>query len=679
MRHEELEDTAGGAERRKGRSHAERRQGARGIERRVGWLWQPLVHWAGAPAKFTGLRETGFLRVEQVLQERLAKLPGGLYAVKLRYGGGEGSINPSAAEVVRVTERLVAETLEALAAARRYPRELPRRVGDLEEWCGKAEARLRAAASALRVEMALEQGVRRVGECRPELPELASRGRMRRLLNSEATATAVSEYLWAGSGAGAPEFVAALPRLVEHPAWDERMAGLAGRICAFGEPAALAGHLLAWLETCRTVPLPPECDGRARSRLRGGLAALERWLASSGWAAANVVRLMETVGSHGAQMLSWILRRGGEAPNDFWKAAADGLTAVARLGELDAEGCRRIVELHLWSTADHILRWRPKWLPQLVRLDEGWLAVRQHHAWRTLFTMQDEKLLSRLLRWFDDAAARGARRQDVLAFADHWEVLAGSAAYERFLARHFWALDVLWQGLRRRPGAAANESGTLAGDAFGYRLCRFPFGVFLDLLMAAEEHGWRELPRLAEILVGLPSQFDEDPRCHRLCLELAGGDPARFEKLFASKKTRPLWDHASEALAGWRFLERSAAARQWLSSCAEQEDLRPRVLRLLERIALAVQIQLREELHQILAGWERPAPASGLVLPAGLPEDLRGTLSELAACRELAGEPEAIPESLRKILERPEAMRRELAALEKKRAEGICRGRLPGG
>ncbi len=661
MRHEEHEDAADGAARRKGRSHAERRQGARGIERRVGWLWQPLVWWAGAPAKSTSLGPTQFRRVEQVLQERLAKLPAGLYAVKLRYGGGEGGINPSAAEVVGVSERLVAETLEALAAARRYPRELPRRVGDLEKWCGKAEARLRGAASALRGETAPEKGVRRVGEYRPELPGLASRGRMRHLLDSPATTMAVSEYLWAGGEGRLGEFLGALPMLVRHPAWDERLAGLAGRICAFGDPSLMAAHLIAWLETCRTMPLPPEAESPARWRLLGGLEALESWLAGSGWIAANVARLMEMAGTHGEQLLSFVLGCGTEGRTEFWNTAALRLRAAGCLGGLEAEGCRRLVEHGLWDAANQVLKRHPERLPQLAGLDEGWLATRRYDCWRGLFAMDDGRLLSRLLEFFDAAAARGVPREEILLFAEHLEDrYVGRREHEEFLGRHFWAVEALWQGLRsaRRVEEGAGLT-TFEGCVSG-----FPFAMFLAVLIAAEEQGWSEVPRLAEILLRHPPELDEDKECHSLCLELADGDLARFEKLLAAKKPRPLWDHAAEALAGWRFLERSGAARQLLSSCAEQEEARPRVLRLLERVALALQIQLREGLEDLLRVWERPAPGPEPALPAALPGDVRSSLSELAAY------PGALPESIRKLLERPEAMRRELAALEKKRAEG---------
>jgi len=282
--------------------------------------------------------------------------------------------------------------------------------------------------------------------------------------------------------------------------------------------------------------------------------------------------------------------------------------------------------------------------------------------------LRREKLPARLQGWLDAALEGDAIREDVRAFAELWDVLAGSVEYRRFLARHFWAVDALWRGLRSSPGGRL-----VLGPAFRYRCYCFPLDLFLDLLIASERRGWRELMRLAEIVVHRPYlfQFEEDAECHRLCLELAEGDPARFEKLFEVKKTRPLWSHAAEAQAGWRFLERSAAARRCLASCAEREDLRPRVLRVLERVALAVQIQLREQLRRILRQWERPAPASGLALPASLPEDLKRTLAELAAYRRLADERDDVPDSVRKILERPETMRRELAVLERKQAEGI--------
>jgi len=726
MNPHELEERLSRVRKGKGRSDAAKRGGAREIERRVAWLRWPLVYWAGGASSIGVCVGFHYRFVEQSLEDRLAKRPAGLYAAAIDYAWPARQaepenirecVNPAVSEVLPLTGRLIADTLAALQAARRYPQQMPRRVGDLEQWLAAAGARLTDISAALRpVEAAgglavesltrwvgandrrpsrqlppdvlLEAATRPRDECAPaaclaaialgqrqidcrlpeplglwwrcgrvlsewpaglifaagsrcrQLPELVRSPGLRRLINSPIAAAAVSEYLWAAPEGDPRGFLGALPRLASLPGWSEPLAGLAGRLCAFGEPATLVDHLVSWVETCRLRA--PNCAGfHASDRQREGLSALELWLARAAWAPVNVDRLMTFLGLHGQQVFSDAAA--GEELRWWWGRLASNWCVLGCLGNLDAKTYEILLERRLLRQAGSLVRERPELLAQLVGLEDRWLepAIR---FWSWIPADLDDGLARRLFGWLQSATAAGGNAGGPFSFVDRLCSLADDPRYRSLLARHFWLVDLLREWPRRE------EEG-------------------LEILTAAEEQGRLELRPLAEVLRRHPANLEDGRDCHRLCLEVAAGNLARFEALFRSRKPRELWDHAADALAAWTFLTRFLPVREFLSECAGHEELRHRVIAWLTRVAFALRLQTRDELQAWLSAWAQP-PSADVTIPVRLPEDLRRLLAELAAWRRMAGEPEPLPETARQHLQRPEALRRERATLEEMRRRG---------
>lgn len=712
----------------RGRSDAAKRGGAREIERRVAWLRWPLVYWAGGASSIKVRGDFHYRFVEQSLEDRLARRPAGLYAAAIDYAWPARQaeaenirerVNPAVSEVVPLTDRLVAETLAALQAARRYPKQMPRRVGDLERWRAAAGARLQDIASAIRrlparsnqgasallleavahwvgaeqsrpsrqlpQDVLLEAATKPRDECVPatclavialgqrqidcrlpetlgwwwrcgrvlsewpaglifaagsrceQLLELVRRPGLRRLINSPIAAAAVSEYLWAAPEADTGGFLGALPRLASLPGWSEPLAGLAGRVCAFGEPATLVDHLVSWVETCR-LHAPDSAGHSAHARQREGLSALEFWLADAAWAPANVNRLMTFLGLHGQQVFSDA--PAGEELRWWWERLARNWCALGCLGNLDVKTYEILLKRRLLRQAGSLVRERPELLEQLTGMEDRWLgpAIR---FWSRIPADLGGGLARRLFAWLQAAAAAGGDAGSLLYFVDRLCSLAGAPRHRSLLVRHFWLVDLL----RNAPDVAQE--------------C-------LDVLIAAEEQGRLELHPLAEVLLRHPANLEDGRDCHRLCLEVAAGNLASFEALFRSKKPRELWDHAADALTAWTFLARFPPVREFLTECAGHEGLRHRVIAWLTRVAFGLRLQARDELQEWLSAWVQPPPLD-VPLAESLPQDLRRLLAELAAWRGMASESKPLPERARQHLRRPEAWRRERATLEEMR------------
>lgn len=154
--------TSGRAERRK---NQRTRQAGR-VLARAAWLDAPLVFWTGTRQDAPRLPDT-LLPLRAVLQDRLAELPVGLYAVRVGFptfslsaprqtparssdatlAGGPLRLEVTAIEAV--TQELVGDTARAIEAATRYPKAGTRFVGSVDRWRQGALARLDARRRAV--------------------------------------------------------------------------------------------------------------------------------------------------------------------------------------------------------------------------------------------------------------------------------------------------------------------------------------------------------------------------------------------------------------------------------------------------------------------------------------------------------------------------------------------------
>jgi hypothetical protein len=155
--------------RRSQRKNAAKLLGARGIVRRTEWLSYTPVYWCGAGRPEVYVEGVTYRPITAVLAESLAKLEPGLYAVKIerpsisprptRWHRNVGPyVNYRVADAVHVTGRRIATTAYAIPTARKYPRALPKLVGDVDGWFEHTGLSLERIRSVLAGASALAEG-----------------------------------------------------------------------------------------------------------------------------------------------------------------------------------------------------------------------------------------------------------------------------------------------------------------------------------------------------------------------------------------------------------------------------------------------------------------------------------------------------------------------------------------
>ncbi|MCC7019044.1 MAG: hypothetical protein IT332_04785 [Ardenticatenales bacterium] len=124
-----------------------RRASARKIVLRTAWLDGLFVYWAGEPPESSAVTG-GFRPASQLIAERLAGLPAGVYTMRRDAGADE----PCFPEAIRVDEPRFVDAVRAWTQAADYPRALPELVGALATWRAGIARRIEYAGEALRAE-----------------------------------------------------------------------------------------------------------------------------------------------------------------------------------------------------------------------------------------------------------------------------------------------------------------------------------------------------------------------------------------------------------------------------------------------------------------------------------------------------------------------------------------------
>lgn len=375
----------------------------------------------------------------------------------------------------------------------------------------------------------------------------------------------------------------------------------------------------------------------------------------------------------------------------------DGPRGVAMVASL--AGHRRELALELALDADDA-SWEMRGLLPAV-LARGPLATGQvltHRLW-----LRDEEALDAALEWLD-AAGRAAT-----ARANRGAVPVPRSAFETAdlalrdtlleIGLRVWAdgcadagevqalLAVLARQAPRRNARCWTASRVALADVAAplvrrsmQRVARSelrldPFLVYVVLDVCAEwaSAGFGDVRRLARILVDRWISAEkaeeewspEDRDRNELLVGLSEGRVPRVLALLqhpAAPRQYP-W----RALDGWGLVQQHARARAWTSACLDCPELVPRVVRLLERLALVARLEPGLTAARLFAPIDHP-PAAVPAWPAWLPPDARATLDEIALARGLAGEPTPVTGVLRRILERAEADRERAPLRELSRA-----------
>jgi len=638
---------------------AERKRGASDIERRTAWLAWPLFSWTGECVCVNWPREVTYRPASEIIADALSKRAAGLYAVRLEYSAG---LNPTVVGVAEVGPGLVATTLEAIQAARRYPRELPRRVGDLEAWRSLAEQRLHEAS--------------RIVEARTPLP-LETAASLPAACRGEGVESAVEEYVRA-YGKTAADLQPLLTALVQEfeqleagvfhtprgalrfGVWRASLAGLIGRACAFCSPELVVRQTIGWLAACRQA-----VRGRTAEDVYAMLAtSLCAWFEEARWQRPDLERMLEALPGlvgripSGLDLYDWFRA---------WHSFVLEYRAVGSLGALDSSQVQRLLRYDLLGTATQRAERQPRRLKWLVAVEDEWLELsarmNRRAAWGHLFAIGNERLVRRLLgRLYASGSAGAASAERAFSLFD--DVITLIAVHywprtmkesESILQRNFWLYDELARRHSSEP-AFRDRAGQVL-ELVGVRACM------------ANESSVRSMARR---FLDEPFDYDLSRAQLELCSQLAESDHEKFLRIL---KASPLPDDhcPADAVDGWAHLHRHPAVRTFLIECAGHTEMVPRIWRLLFRLALALRLQLAADVGAALRAWTHPPAATPPDLPP-LPAAVASQLTTLAAYQDLAGESEPLPASIREILRWPERRREELETLRLMRDAG----HLPG-
>jgi hypothetical protein len=724
-------ETKPGPARRLRRPKAASSSAAHRLEQQLQWLAWPLFYWAGNPGASRNPGESWYVPVRPLLEWKMARLPAGLYALRLQAKGG---INPELAEIRELTPHAVAEALAALQASRKFPRALARFVGNVDAWREKAEAALSALApQALRAapprleevafflgaeaarpsagsskqdllqrlakggpearlaavlagrrglsvnvprELAAHQAwgtflnrwppeiVLRVAESPAARALLSELRNERTLLNHRDAALAVEELYFVAPCADATPLLRALPEALR--AADAKtgsrhhevpfrlfLAGLTGRAASVMEPALFLHGALAWLGVIeRLFERGLFVDRRDYFR-----TSLEAWLAQAAWSRDHVEALLAFLEKNGEPLVRQALNLPAPLYSSSWETFVQQHRLLGALGQIEPGLRQVLVETNRYclEAANSVFRTRPDQLAPLLESISRWRqSDRSGEPWwlfAELFSTEPSDLFARLLRWLWARTAPGASREAtaVRFIGSVTDALStGSASQNKsrqdLVRRHSWILDEL------------HDSGNR--DA----LCSSSVVVCLDLLIdsGAARQGAH---RLLQALLGSKNAFGEEPDYLRFCLRLAGNDPRRFVLLIERGAPRPRWDYPASPAEAWTALAHCQSARDFLSSCCDEEALVGRVWRLLQRVALVCRHGLSGSLVHSLHEWSDPPFAEPPPEVTQAPEPLRGALSDLARHRKSAGEPDLLPTAVKDILRRGRSMQNELERL----------------
>jgi hypothetical protein len=150
-------------ERRNGRKNIEKRLGARKIVQNLEWLSSVVIYWAGVVQKSKRMDNIAYRPVTAIIGERLAMLGlrPGIYSIDIVYPADSPSpknfrttpsaaINPTMLNPISVDDSLIAKASQAIVASNRYPKALPKILGDVAGWKSKSEKRIRLLGKAIR-------------------------------------------------------------------------------------------------------------------------------------------------------------------------------------------------------------------------------------------------------------------------------------------------------------------------------------------------------------------------------------------------------------------------------------------------------------------------------------------------------------------------------------------------
>jgi hypothetical protein len=205
------------------------------------------------------------------------------------------------------------------------------------------------------------------------------------------------------------------------------------------------------------------------------------------------------------------------------------------------------------------------------------------------------------------------------------------------------------------PGADEVDGAAIAAAGFVVAWCEHGFVVDHRLVRLLATREGTQIRQLIQ-------RCDEDTR--ELALRLSDGDIRRLRNalLLGQRPRRHSWP----LLPAWRLVERFRELRAGIQGCFDRPELVARAARMLDRLALAIQLSPGAALPRRLAALEESVEE--IELPPFLPPEAARMLCRLAHLSRSLDRSDGLPGPVRRILRSPEAMLEERTALRRRAA-----------
>ena len=437
------------------------------------------------------------------------------------------------------------------------------------------------------------------------------------------------------------------PGSVLDPAGPVAVVAIARRLVSTGASDA-CGALAAWLDACRPL-------SRLATFWDDVLAILPKPAAPLD--AARAEALVASLRAHARALATDVALTSGEPAGSRVRAV---LPAVLVRGP-DATG--RVLRWSLWEADEPALDAALGFVEAVERIPRAVRFGDPIPVPRGVFSCEDRALRDALLEigrvLWEERALESGTVVWLLERIQGAAARSGSAPWSRVLPQlHDIARFLVRRMVDRRKAQGCISFGSVADCTF----------ILLDICGRWIEAGFEGTRRLARVLSDRwPSadeaagEWDAERGDHNdLTVRLAEGRIPRFLALL-SMPPAPR-QHDWRAIDGWHAVGAHPAARAWVSACLDRTELAARVVRLLERVALALRLEPGLRPKRLFAPLDRAVDTPPW--PSWVGPDDAAMLADVVRAGIVAGMPGGIPAVLQRILDRRDALIRERAALQ---------------
>ena len=493
----------------------------------------------------------------------------------------------------------------------------------------------------------------------------------------------------------------------------------AARIAAFGHGDTSLRALGQWVDTCRRRVAP---GPGGHGALKAALETIETGLTWSAMKRENVLTLAQGLGECAESLMRYatleqfvVIAPGHDKARVFlcgnvirhlcgnsdpmmygkrWASHRSPVAVLGRLGNMDLELVRVAIERRLFHLVSSLLHKHADavtpFLARVAKRDSGWfdIGLWEKTEWTSLYRKAPLAEATFLDDWVDQV-----REAHELSWADVSELVDSVATFcddeesgstdgserARFLVEKSCVMErVLASALRTsefvRDAELDDDEGTgwyfyqrreVLELALAWERSGFPGGnTMVDLVLAASEAGTHRIMQGNGVGKRL---LEWSARTLRLAVALCAGRADVLVMLLDGNLSQSAYPTTAED--GWAIVEQHLGLKALVEELAARSDRVPRMLRLLQRLALVRRLCGEAVIGRLARTWEEPAdvePPDGLAQSGPHVREI----ALLAWYRGIAGFADRLPKEISDTLEREHWMRKQVRSLQSLDATG---------